>query len=73
MSAPAEETLQRLKDQDWEILLNRIEDKKCTPILGTETRSEVLNLRTEIAKEWAEKYLGWRGSLILPESPGLFP
>jgi SIR2-like domain len=56
MSARAPETLQRLKNTDWEILLDRINDKKCTPILGTGTRSEVLTLRSKIASEWAIKY-----------------
>jgi hypothetical protein len=50
------ETLQRLKDRDWEILLSRIEEKKCTPILGTGTQSEVLSLRSKIAQDWAIQY-----------------
>lgn len=56
MSARAPEPLQRLKSTDWEILLDRIKEKKCTPVLGTGTRSEILTLRSRIAKEWAEKY-----------------
>ena len=49
------ETLQRLKEEDWNILLAKIDDKKCTPILGTGMRSKVLTLRAKIAQEWTEK------------------
>src|SRR5436309_9596774 len=56
MSARAPETLQRLRNTDWEVLLARIKAKECTPILGTGTRSEVLTLRSKIARDWAEKY-----------------
>lgn len=44
--------LQRLKEEDWKVLINRINDKKCTPILGTGMRSSVVTLRSKIAQEW---------------------
>ncbi len=56
MSASAPEPLRRLKESDWEILLERIKGKKCTPILGTGTRSDAQTIRSQIAQEWAAKY-----------------
>jgi hypothetical protein len=50
------EPLQRLKEEDWQVLLGKINDKKCTPILGTGMRSRVLTLRAKIAQEWTQKY-----------------
>lgn len=56
MSARETKPLQRLKESDWDILMRRIRDKKCTPILGTETRSEEFMIRSEIARTWAQEY-----------------
>lgn len=50
------ETLQRLRDKDWAVLLDRVEEKKCTPFLGAGIRSDVLTLRAKIAQQWAEEY-----------------
>jgi hypothetical protein len=50
------ETLQRLKDSDWEVLLRRIKEEKCTPFLGTGIHSETTTLRAKIAEEWAREY-----------------
>lgn len=52
---PQTETLQRLTDADWKVLIARINDKKCTPILGTGMRSKVLTLRSKIAQEWTQE------------------
>ena len=49
------EELQRLKESDWEVLLRRIKEEKCTPILGTGVYSETTTLRATIAEEWAEE------------------
>jgi hypothetical protein len=48
------ETLQRLKEEDWKVLIGRINDKKCTPILGTGMRSSMLTLRAKIAQDWTK-------------------
>ncbi|MDQ3803350.1 MAG: SIR2 family protein [Acidobacteriota bacterium] len=50
------ETLQRLKDRDWAVLLDRIDEKKCTPFLGAGVRSDGPTLRAKIARKWAEEY-----------------
>jgi len=50
----AETSLQRLKEEDWKVLIARINEKKCTPILGTGMRSSVLTLRAKIAQDWAK-------------------
>jgi hypothetical protein len=49
------ETLQRLKEEDWKVLIAGINDKKCTPILGTGMRSRVVTLRSKIAEEWTQE------------------
>jgi hypothetical protein len=49
-----EETLPRLKEEDWKVLIARINDKKCTPILGTGMRSSVVTLRSKIAQDWTK-------------------
>jgi hypothetical protein len=46
--------LERLKEKDWRVLIDRINDKKCTPILGTGMRSSVVTLRSKISEEWAK-------------------
>ncbi len=56
MSARAPEQLQRLKDTDWVVLLDRIKNNRCTPILGTGTKSDAQSLRSTIAQEWAGEY-----------------
>ena len=49
------ESLERLKESDWEVLLRRIREEKCTPVLGTGVYSETTNLRATIAEEWASE------------------
>ena len=44
------ESLERLKESDWEVLLRRIREEKCTPVLGTGVYSETTNLRATIAE-----------------------
>jgi hypothetical protein len=46
--------LERLKEKDWRVLIDRINEKKCTPILGTGMSSSVVTLRSKIAEEWAK-------------------
>jgi SIR2-like domain len=43
-------------DRDWEILIKRIKDKKCTPFLGAGACYGVLPLGGDIAREWANQY-----------------
>src|SRR6267142_2214726 len=50
------ETVKRLNDKDWEVLMLRIRDGNCTPFLGSGVYSEGPSLRTEIARRWADKY-----------------
>ncbi len=45
-----------LSEKDWDILIQRIGDKKCTPFLGAGAAYGVLPLGGEIAREWATKY-----------------
>lgn len=45
-----------LSDKEWEILAQRIKDKKCTPFLGAGASYGVLPLGADIAKEWAQEY-----------------
>jgi hypothetical protein len=40
-----------LSDRDWEILLRRIQDGKCTPFLGAGVNDKVLPLGSEIARK----------------------
>lgn len=50
-----ESTLQRLREEDWKVLISRINEKKCTPILGTGMRSKILSLRSKIAQDWTQE------------------
>lgn len=45
-----------LNERDWDILIQRINDKKCTPFLGAGAAYGVLPLGADIAREWAQKY-----------------
>jgi hypothetical protein len=49
------DTIQLLAEEDWKVLVDRINDRKCTPILGTGMRSRVLTLRAKIAQQWADE------------------
>jgi hypothetical protein len=45
-----------LKKRDWELLLKRIKDGKCTPFLGAGACHPKLPIGAEIAQEWVQKY-----------------
>ena len=47
---------EKLKESDWDNLLQRIQDKTCTPCIGAGACTGVLPLGSEIAREWADKY-----------------
>jgi len=46
----------KLEEKDWERLLQRIQDGKCTPFLGAGVSAGKLPVGSQIASEWAEKY-----------------
>jgi hypothetical protein len=45
-----------MSDADWELLLERIKDRSCTPFLGAGACYGVIPLGAEIAKQWAEEH-----------------
>ena len=45
-----------LEDGDWESLLERIQNGKCTPFLGTGINDGILDIGSKIAQEMAENY-----------------
>lgn len=45
-----------LRDEDWEVLVQRINTGKVTPFLGAGACYGVLPLGAEIANQWAKKY-----------------
>jgi hypothetical protein len=45
-----------LSDADWKILLQRIEDRECTPFIGAGASAESVPVAREIASEWADEY-----------------
>jgi len=49
-------SVKRIESTDWEVLLKRIKDGKCTPFLGAGVYSEGPSLRTAVAKKWSEQY-----------------
>jgi hypothetical protein len=51
-----EETIKRLSEDDWQILINRLRQNKCTPFLGPEMCPDGFNLRTQIAQKFATKW-----------------
>lgn len=48
--------VKRMEESDWEVLLRRIKDGRCTPFLGAGVYSEGPSLRTSVAKKWASEY-----------------
>src|SRR5438552_234195 len=49
-------TFQKLSEDDWEQLLERIAEQRCTPFLGTEVSVPTAPAASEIARRWAEKH-----------------
>ena len=45
-----------LEEKDWDLLLRRIKDGKCTPFLGSGACSEKISVSSQIANEWAREY-----------------
>jgi len=46
----------KLGDEDWNLLLRRIKDGKCTPFLGAGVCAEKIPVGSQIANEWAKDY-----------------
>jgi hypothetical protein len=46
----------KLEDADWNLLLERIKDGKCTPFLGSGVSAGKIPIGSQIANEWAKKY-----------------
>jgi hypothetical protein len=45
-----------LNDRDWENLMRRIKDEKCTPFIGAGACAGTLPLGSEIARGWAKEF-----------------
>lgn len=45
-----------LEEKDWDTLLRRVRDGKCTPFLGAGACYGVLPLGADIAREWAQRH-----------------
>jgi SIR2-like domain len=54
MSQPALMNVSDLAESDWEVLMSRIKNSKCTPILGAGTSFPTIPLASELAKWMAE-------------------
>lgn len=46
----------KLEEKDWDLLLHRIKDGKCTPFLGAGACFGTLPLAADIARVWAQQY-----------------
>jgi len=45
-----------ITDSDWEVLLQRIADKECTPFVGAGASTRTVPLASELARAWAKEY-----------------
>jgi SIR2-like protein len=48
--------VKRIEGTDWEVLLRRIKDGRCTPFLGAGVYCEGPSLRTAVARKWSTQY-----------------
>jgi len=46
----------KLKESDWENLIQRIKEEKCTPFIGAGACAGTLPLGSDLARDWASKY-----------------
>ena len=46
----------KLEEDDWNLLLERIKDGNCTPFLGAGACSQKIPVGSQIASEWAKEY-----------------
>lgn len=57
-------------DQTWSLLIKRIEEHRCTPIIGPGVDYRIARFRQHIAQDWAERYqypLAMHEQLSLPQ------
>ncbi len=45
-----------MKEQDWEFLLERIDNGKCTPFIGPSINEGLIYARSELAESWASEH-----------------
>lgn len=45
-----------LEEKDWNLLIRRIEAKRCTPFIGAGASVPILPLGSQLADEWAKRY-----------------
>jgi hypothetical protein len=45
-----------LSDSDWNLLLDRISEKECTPFIGAGACAGTIPLATELAAQWADEH-----------------
>lgn len=55
-SGEAPANLPRSQDFNWDILMQRISDKCCTPFIGSGASASVLPTGTELANAWSTRY-----------------
>ncbi|MER2517813.1 MAG: SIR2 family protein [Candidatus Accumulibacter phosphatis] len=58
------------RDQTWDLLISRIAEGRCTPIVGPGVDHRVARFRQHIAQDWAERYqypLAMHEQLSLPQ------
>ncbi len=54
--AGEEHPFRGLKDSEWDSLLRKIRDQKCTPFIGPNACKNALLFRARVAREWTERY-----------------
>ncbi|MBE2259194.1 MAG: SIR2 family protein [Rhodobacteraceae bacterium] len=58
------------RDQTWDLLISRVADGRCTPIIGPGVDYRIARFRQHIAQDWAERYqypLAMHEQLSLPQ------
>jgi SIR2-like domain len=71
-----------LSEDDWDNLLQRIDDKECTPFIGAGASAGTVPLASELAERWARQYkfplkesknLGHVAQFLAITRDGMFP
>jgi len=58
------------RDQTWDLLISRVAEGRCTPIIGPGVDYRIAHFRQHIAQDWAERYqypLAMHEQLSLPQ------
>jgi SIR2-like domain len=53
---PVSPKKQNLEEKDWHLLLRRIRDGRCTPLIGAGANYGILPLGSDIAREWSQRF-----------------